>query len=629
MIDIFTAVPKRHRRADGKTLKDTEPHNWLQFSDMEPPYYWVLGFDGYKLGLTVAQTKAKVQEWLNEYNESLDELTWRYSKSGGIHVLFKSDTYWSPKQDIEGWLDITTGGTYYTSAHYAGTLTPIEQDDDFPVMPYDWQNIGKIPNLDDWLVQHTSPVSKPVSTSKAHYETRRETVFDIERDEYRNTIVGAPELVSGNLHEDAHNAGRHILHRCHELGRNPRTAMRYLTTYIVESGHDADAVWNEHLRGMPESIAEIYGREQGEQGEQKRYTLPISDIFDEAVKFVRQYLWHPDRRVFDGLMLVAVASHRIDAFRFMLRVRVQSPLANSGKSEVGKVYRYFCHNSLRASGLTNSAILRRTHKYSPTLFIDEIDNVFVHPKDSPGLLAIINEGSEPDAKYYMTNKETHEDEEWDIYSQAWLIGKNSAQIPETTMSRSLVVHMMPAPMVLDEFDVFDHEEYLAGVRSAFEDFTLTLPRRAKADLPPTFRNRRRALWGSLWTVAKHLGWDWERFLGVVQAFEDEPVEDPVVTFIRDIALNGTQGYYTVNDLIDLYPEHEWISVRAFAGKVRLFGIEYDRGPDNTHVYKHERFLKAYQTYIEPSDKQMEQWRAYVFGSPSSPSSPTNTEKEEK
>ncbi len=199
-------------------------------------------------------------------------------------------------------------------------------------------------------------------------------------------------------------------------------------------------------------------------------------------------------------------------FSWMHSAAVHSPvlLVSSPEAECGKTTLLGLVSLLTPKGMifvdTSPAVLyRMIEAWHPTLVVDEADDSF---RTNPELRSVINSGWTRGAGVPRCNSETNQPEFFETF---WpkAIGLKGLRVPDTTISRSIVIEMqrkLPSDRVAD----FDHTDDagLAELRSGLARFAHDHADRLGKLRPPQpegFHNRLAANWRLMLAIADHCG----------------------------------------------------------------------------------------------------------------------------
>ena len=156
---------------------------------------------------------------------------------------------------------------------------------------------------------------------------------------------------------------------------------------------------------------------------------------------------------------------------------VTSPEPNSGKSTLLGVLTYLVRCSLPSVGITAAPLYRSIEKWQPTIIVDEGDTAFVNNDD---LRAVVNSGWTRGTGVIRCESETNEPRLFSTFCPK-AIGMKGRKLPETTMSRAIVIEMArkkPGERAID-FQYVD-DDGLVELRSKLARFAARL-RRSVAD----------------------------------------------------------------------------------------------------------------------------------------------------
>jgi hypothetical protein len=191
---------------------------------------------------------------------------------------------------------------------------------------------------------------------------------------------------------------------------------------------------------------------------------------------------------------------------------VRSPEKDSGKTTLLGIIAFLTRRALNSVEISGAALFRSIAKWAPTFVIDEGDDVLVKNDD---LRSVFNPGWTRGSVVIRCHHDTHDPESFATFAPK-VLGMKGSNLPDTTLSRSVVVDMKPklAGDWIADFDHLDNETFARLRRQVLrwaQDNAEALAAR-QPEIPQDFHNRRRANWRPLLAIAeqmdmKHAGWD--------------------------------------------------------------------------------------------------------------------------
>lgn len=173
--------------------------------------------------------------------------------------------------------------------------------------------------------------------------------------------------------------------------------------------------------------------------------LGIPCPLDTAREFASQILWMPGQAL-DALVLIAAASHVLDAWQTVPRILASSDTPQAGKTTLLDVLRMLANAPWDGTGATSYALRARFNEPEPPfILLDEISDVFGQSgrrgAGNPiGLLA--RHGYRRTAKISMAVDRTAED----VPAFAFMaFGGLKTAIPADIRTRAIVFRMQPVP----------------------------------------------------------------------------------------------------------------------------------------------------------------------------------------
>ena len=184
---------------------------------------------------------------------------------------------------------------------------------------------------------------------------------------------------------------------------------------------------------------------------------------------------------------------------------VSSPEAECGKTTLLGLINLMVPRGMIFVEGSAPVIFRMIDKWHPTLIVDEADSIFRNNKD---LRAIINSGWTRGAGVPRCHPETHEPEFFETFGPK-AIGLKGLNVPDTTLSRSIVIAMQ-RKLLDDKVTDFGHQddECLAQLRrqlARFANDNIEQLRQSSPILPQGFGNRLAANWRLMLAIAELCG----------------------------------------------------------------------------------------------------------------------------
>jgi putative DNA primase/helicase len=184
---------------------------------------------------------------------------------------------------------------------------------------------------------------------------------------------------------------------------------------------------------------------------------------------------------------------------------VSSPEAECGKSTLLGLVKYLTPRGINFVHTSGPVLFRMIEKWRPTLIVDEADSAF---KDTPELRSVINAGWTRGTGVPRCHPETHEPEFFETFGPK-AIGLKGLKIPDTTLSRSIVIEMQ-RKLPGDSVESFAHadDDELAELRRQLARFamdSIDALRDWSPRMPDGFSNRLEANWKMLIAIAELCG----------------------------------------------------------------------------------------------------------------------------
>jgi hypothetical protein len=298
---------------------------------------------------------------------------------------------------------------------------------------------------------------------------------------------------------------------------------------------------------------------------------------------------------------------------------VTSAEPDSGKTTLLGIIGRLVPRSLLSVSIRGPALFRSIEKWNPTILIDEADTALANDDE---LRAVLNSGWTRDQKAVRCDPETNEPRPYSTFSPK-VIGMKGRRLPDTTLSRSIVIELkrkLQSEGVQDFFHTDDDE--LAQLRrqcKRWADDNASALADATPEMLPNFHNRKAANWRLILAIAEHCGikqeaWQAASTIENVKAATTDPsLGVQLLAHIREAFEQvPNNGELTTKRLIEFLVEDEerpWkefkpgrpITPKQLGSILKHYWItsETVHPPGEPHAkgYKLHRFLDAFQRYL--------------------------------
>jgi hypothetical protein len=306
---------------------------------------------------------------------------------------------------------------------------------------------------------------------------------------------------------------------------------------------------------------------------------------------------------------------------------VTSPEKNSGKTTLLGVLNFLACRGLQSVSISGPALFRSITKWSPTLAVDEADSAFVKNDD---LRDVINAGWTRGQGIPRCHPETHEPMVFSAFAPK-IVAMKGRNIPDTTLSRSIVITMKPRRASnpkehTADFDHLDNETFARRrsqlLRWAADNIDAIV--KATPEMLPGFHNRRRANWKPLLAIAEACGsesktaaWAAARAIektattfdasisvqllraikGMFKARNNEQIGSEAL--VAELAMDKTAPWATYN-------KGKPISERQVAGLLKDYDIRPGHiriGETQVRGYQESQFTDAFERYLVTEESE--------------------------
>jgi len=373
----------------------------------------------------------------------------------------------------------------------------------------------------------------------------------------------------------------------------------------------------------------------------------LGDLLDAIKIWFQRYIYVVDENDLYRIALWTFHTWVCEETYTTPRLLITSPVPGSGKTTVLEHLAKLCRRPVQMASVTSSALLARlTANEVRTLLLDEADRS-LNPK-RPGvedLIAVLNSGYKVGSTrpVLVPGKNSWEAEEMSTFAPVAIAG-NSPLLPDDTLSRCIIVRLLPATegkIQASDWEYLDAiaAEFAKEIEATADEYREQI-RHSRPNLPKGCINRLMERWKPLKRIAAVAGQEWSSrvdeliakdiALADEQADNSEAQVSPNVQLVKDLYLIYKDGavFRSTNqlvlDLIKLNPE-QWSS-NSYYGKdltaQRLgrilatgFGVHSQRIGDSPRGY-HSKAFETIWVRLGISNKPTE---------PTEPTTPTESE----
>ena len=240
-------------------------------------------------------------------------------------------------------------------------------------------------------------------------------------------------------------------------------------------------------------------------------------LLDDVQTFLERFIAYPSPETATAHTLWCAHAHAVEAFENTPRLAFLSPEPGSGKSRAMELTEALVPRPVLSINATVAYIFRKISDEAglPTLLMDEIDAVFTGRKGdgNEDLRGLLNSGYRKGAsagRAAIRGKEIIT-EEWPSFCAVALAGLN--QLPDTLMTRSIVVHMKrrSRKQKIESYrrrvngaEAQELYERLAVFATTVQDRLLN----AWPELPESIEDRDADIWEPILAIADAAGGHW-------------------------------------------------------------------------------------------------------------------------
>ncbi len=350
-------------------------------------------------------------------------------------------------------------------------------------------------------------------------------------------------------------------------------------------------------------------------------------LLDEVHAMLAKFIVFPSPENLDAVTLWVVHTHALDMFETTPRLALLSPEPGSGKTRVLEILEMLVLRPQLTVNVSPAYLFRKVADEDgpPTILYDEIDTVFgAKARENEDIRGMLNAGYRRGAtagRCKVVGKVV-ETEELPAFAAVALAGLNDRRLPDTLLSRCIVVKMRrraPGEDV-EPYRRRTHEREGHALRGKVVTWVGSVRAQLDGvypDLPAEITDRNADVWEPLIAIADAAGGSWpERARGSAVAAVAASQGDrggAGVDLLRDTrTVFGVDDYVTTAVLLDrLYDleESQWNNYREKPLDARVLSEmlgDYEIGPDqkkigkrNTRGYERYKFEDAWTRYLPP------------------------------
>jgi len=354
----------------------------------------------------------------------------------------------------------------------------------------------------------------------------------------------------------------------------------------------------------------------------------LSDLIDEIRTWLETYIKVMDESDLDVLALWALHTWVCEETYTTPRLLINSPSPGSGKTTLMEHLAKFSKNAIHSSSVSSAAVLARaTAAGITTLLIDEVDRV-LNPK-RPGvdeLLSVINSGYRRGAVRIVSATRGKQND-WEVakmptFSPVAIAG-NSPLLPDDTLSRCLVVRLLPdiqGTVQPSDWEFLDEPaaELALKIEQVMDEHREAI-RVSRPEVPTGCLNRLKERWNPLKRIAAVASAQWSERVDqlilkdIESARQDAENGDlqqkPHIQLMRDLfAVFGYEGgFIPTGQVVTMLIRHnpdQWSFSSVYGkdltpqrfGRIlnSAYGLNSMRIGDSARGYHSDQFKRVWQ-----------------------------------
>jgi Protein of unknown function (DUF3631) len=347
-------------------------------------------------------------------------------------------------------------------------------------------------------------------------------------------------------------------------------------------------------------------------------------LLDKVHAFLGRFVSYPDEHAHVAHTLWCVHTHLMHLWDSTPRLAFLSPEPASGKSRALEITKLLVPSPVQAINVSPAYIFRKVGKEgegSVTLLYDEIDCVFgPKAKDNEDTRALLNAGHKRGAvagRCVVRGKEVETEE---IPAFAALAVAGLGWLPDTLMTRSVVIRMRPrhAGERIEPYRPRLHDNAGHAICILIRAWAKTLPEvETWPELPPQIQDRVADVWEPLIIVADAAGGHWpcsarDAAVALVAGAQDREASLGVRLLTDCKIVFGVDGKLPTKTLLHgliALEESPWgdirgkpLDERGLANRLRQYSIRSRNlqiGEHRPKGYHREDFADAWKRYAPP------------------------------
>jgi hypothetical protein len=372
-----------------------------------------------------------------------------------------------------------------------------------------------------------------------------------------------------------------------KIGNNPKTLFANIDEELIKIAENVDM---EAAKAARATAPELQGRPiQLDPPEPWPNPVNLAETLDQHVALLKRHIFASEES-FVAAVLWACATHAIDFLDAIGYLRITSPDKQCGKSTFARLIKESTRKPLYVANVTPASLFRLIELVTPTLIMDECDNIL---KSNPELLSMLNAGiTRKEAVVYRCVGDNDEIRQFSVFGPKLICGIGDIAGPLASRCITILMHRKPKQIKLPRINqgLAEAEEIAKKYSRWMQDNAKDINFDAEPFVPDTLDDRQADCWRALFVIADVAGEKWPQLARqaatALSCISD--VEDNVnVRLLLDIArifehrteVSASEIASVLNDTPDLEWSHfggRGLSAVAVGRRLKNLGVTAKR-----------------------------------------------------